>query len=76
MTVVIGIVAFIAAFLLGQAQASQGRTIASYAAGGQLLAITLLLSLGERYQEPLGLFIAGTLLGALAAFGRGRRRAR
>ena len=72
MIVLIGVAAFIVAALLSYAQATQGRTVASYAVGAQLLGIIVFLLLGERYYQPLGLFIAGTLLGSFAAFTKRR----
>jgi hypothetical protein len=77
MIVFISVVAFVVASVLSYAQVTRGRTVASFAVGGQLVGIVGLL-LGEDYYRPLALFIVGTLVGAAAAAAshRGRLRAR
>lgn len=73
MIVLLGIVVFVVGSMLSFAQATQGRSFASFAVGVQLVGIIGLLLLGTEYSVPLGLFILGTLLGSVAAFWRRRQ---
>jgi hypothetical protein len=74
----VSVVALVLGSVLSYFQITRGRTVASFAVGGQLVCIVGLLLLGETYYRPLAMFIIGTLVGAAAAAAshRGRLRTR
>ena len=73
MVALVSVVGLVLGAVLSYVQLTRGRAVAIGAGVGQLVGILGLYLLGERYYRPLGLFILGTLIGAVVAAARRRQ---